>query len=85
MLCHIGHFPGKNANLLGVFLKQYTISLARLITVPLFETWLEFVLDLLGRLLIKANRSEFNSLHTGSNGMCLWPRNDQNMRGHVYL
>ena len=40
----------------------------------IFKTWLELVLDMLGGFLKKANRSEFNSLHTGCTGLCLWPK-----------
>ena len=69
-------------------LKQYTISLiynkfsktygtvylARLIKVPLLETWLELILDMLGGLLKKANRSELYSLDTSFIQLSLWPK-----------
>jgi hypothetical protein len=48
-------------------------------TVTLSETWLGSVLDMLEGFLKKANKSEFNSLQTGPNGLCLWPKVEAEM------
>ena len=58
-------------------------------TVTLSETWLGSVLDMLEGFLKKANKSEFNSLHTGSfwfvSGAKGRSSNEQNVRPRVVI
>ena len=48
-----------------------TGGFARFKKMPWLEKWLESVLDVLEWFLKKAYGSEFNSLYTGCNGLCL--------------